>query len=162
MWPPSQSRHRTFPPDPKFPPWPLQPAPPVPAASVATDLFSLQCHINGIIERVCDLLSSVSFINTEHVNFSPVVACIGNLVFFCCLLFTAELYSIVSVYHSLLIHPPVEGYFVVVSLGLLWIKTLLLFTYRILCEWRLPCAWVNNKEGITGLCGKCVFNFVGS
>lgn len=45
--------------------------PPLPV----TDLFSLECHIDGIIEYACDLLSAISFINMQHVNLTLVVVC---------------------------------------------------------------------------------------
>lgn len=52
----------------------------------------------------------------------------------------------IRVYHSLFNHSPVEGYWVIYSLGKLRIKLLETFMYRFLCERKFVSLGLNAQE----------------
>ena len=67
-----------------------------------------------------------------------------------------EYYPIVHIYHHLCIHLPLGGHLVVSSFGLLKIKILSTFMYESLSGYLL-----SFLLGMTGSCGRCVFDFLG-
>lgn len=82
--------------------------------------------------RLYQLLSPVS---TQHnaLEIHQIVACIMNRSF----LFRAGQYSIIWIYHSLLIQSLVERHLGCFQSGLLWIGLLLTFVCRFLCDRKL-------------------------
>lgn len=89
--------------------------------------WSVLCHYDFIFSRTSYNFCYVTCYSSEMLlRFIQIVPCLDNL-----LLFAAEEYFIVWLYHSLFIHSLTEGYFSYSQFGQLWIQLLEASEYKI-------------------------------